>query len=124
VTSGYPTVGTHTFTVTNPDGGADTVTFVVAKAHITNMTPTSITHNTSVTVTITGTGFVKSGSTTPTVTVDGSSSGVSAVTISSTTKVTFTYKITNTKGTYTYPVQVTSKDGTVSDIYSWVVVSS
>ena len=33
-------------------------------------------------------------------------------------------KITNTKGTYTYPVQVTSKDGSVSDIYSWVVTSS
>jgi Tfp pilus assembly protein PilV len=124
VTSGYPTVGTHTFTVTNPDGGADTVTFVVARAHITNMTPTSITHGSKVTVTITGTGFVTSGSTTPAVTVDGSSSGVSSVKVSSTTKVTFKYTITGAKDTYSYPVQVTSKDGTVSDIYTWVVKSS
>ena len=38
--------------------------------------------------------------------------------------MTFKYKITNTKGTYSYPVQVTSKDGTVSDIFTWVVTSS
>jgi hypothetical protein len=120
----FPAIGTHTFTVTNPDGGSDSQTFVVAKAHITSMTPTSITHNTSVTVTINGTNFVTSGSTTPVVTVNGSTTNVSAVTISSTTKVTFTYKITNTKGTYNYPVQVTSKDGTVSDIFTWVVTSS
>jgi hypothetical protein len=40
------------------------------------------------------------------------------------TSVTFKYTITSTKNTYTYPVQVTSKDGSVSDVYSWVVTSS
>jgi Tfp pilus assembly protein PilV len=122
--SAFPALGGHTFTVTNPDGGTATGTFTVAKAHITSMSPTTIAHGTQVTVTITGTNFVTSGATTPAVTVNGSATGVTTVSIASTTSVTFKYTITSTKGTYTYPVQVTSKDGSVSDVFSWVVTSS
>jgi hypothetical protein len=122
--SGYPSSGSHTFTVINPDGGSDTGTFTVTGGHITGVSPTSIKHGKSATVTITGTGFVTSGFGTATVTVNGSTSGVSSVTISSSSKVTFKYTITSAKGSYALPVQVTSKDGSVSDVFSWVVTSS
>ncbi len=120
-----PAAGTHTFTVTNPDGGSDTGTFTVtgAQAHISSISPTSIKHGTRVTVTITGSGFVTAGRSTPVVTVDGSTHGVSSVRIASTTKVTFRYRITSTRDTYSYPVQVTSEDGSVSDTFTWVVQS-
>ncbi len=120
-----PAAGTHVFTVTNPDGGSDTGTFTVTggTAQITDISPPWIAHGSRVTVTITGTGFVASGSDTPRVTVDGSTSGVSSVRIRNSTKVTFRYRITSTTGIYTLPVQVTSKDGTVSDSYDWVVQS-
>jgi type II secretory pathway pseudopilin PulG len=120
-----PGSGTHTFVVTNPDGGSDSVNFaVVAIAHITSVSPGSITHNRSVTVTITGSNFVTSGGVSPSVSVNRSTNGVSSVNIVSSTKVTFKYRITNTRGVYTYPVQVTSEDGTVSDAFDWVVTSS
>jgi prepilin-type N-terminal cleavage/methylation domain-containing protein len=120
----FPAIGSHTFAVTNPDGGSGSVTFMVAKAHISSMSPITIAHGTQVTVTITGTNFVTSGAVTPTVTVNGATTGVTTVTIVSATSVTFKYTISSTKATYTYPVQVTSKDGTVSDVFSWVVTSS
>ena len=122
-----PAAGTHTFTVTNPDGGSDSVTFAVTSgrfSRISSLSTTSIRHGRTASVTIIGTGFVRSGPTTPRVTVNGSSAGVSSVNVSSATKVTFRYTITRTRGTYTYPVQVTSKDGTVSDVFNWVVKSS
>lgn len=120
--SAFPIGGVHTVTITNPDGGSDSDTFTVTP-HIASISPTSIAHGTTKTgITLTGTGFVTAGSTTAKVTVNGVAA--TTVVIGSTTSVTFTYTMTSTKGTFTYPVVVTSKDGSVSDTYSWVVTSS
>ena len=120
-----PAAGDHVFTVTNPDNGSDSGSFTVTGggAQITDVSPQWISHGSRVTVTITGTGFVTSGGTTPQVTVDGSTRGVSRVRIVSSTTVTFRYRITSVKGFYSLPIEVTSKDGTVSDAYDWMVWS-
>jgi Tfp pilus assembly protein PilV len=120
-----PSTGTHTFTVTNPDGASDTGTFTVtaatSKPHITGVSPNFFQHGTQVTLTISGTGFITTGGKKQAVTINGSSSGVSSVSIVNSTTVTLKFT-TNSTFYGTVPVQVTSRDGTVSDVYNWTVL--
>ena len=107
-----PAAGSHTFTVTNPDGGSATDTFTVY-AHISNATPNNnwVHSGTTKTVTLTGTGFVAGSST---VKVNGLTTGVSSVSITSTTNGTFKYKF-STAGSYT--IQLVNSNGSVTDLY-------
>jgi hypothetical protein len=110
-----PVAGSHTFTVTNPDGGTATDAFIT-NPHISNATTSSWAHsNTSKTVTLTGTGFVI-GSTT--IKVAGSTTGVTNVSVTSATSASFK-RVFSTAGNYT--IQLVNSDGSVSDIYTVTV---
>jgi Tfp pilus assembly protein PilV len=115
-----PAFGTHTFVVTNPDGGNGSRTFVVT-THIVSLTPTSWAKNTSKLVTITAANFVTTGGGSAKISVNGSN-----ITLASLTSTTATFSFTSnaSAGPHTYPVQVTNKDGTLSDIFNWTVTGT
>ncbi len=113
-----PAGGSHTFTVTNPDGGNASKSFTVKAPTITNVGPDSVKRNTTNTFTITSAGndFVPG---TATVTLSGGiSETISGVTATA-GQVQFNYTTTNTRKTYSVYVQVTFSDGSTSNVYPW-----
>ena len=111
-----PAAGSHTFSVTNPDGGTASDAFI-ANPHISNATSSTgwARSGTSKTITLTGTGFVV-GSTT--IKVSGSTTGVTNVSVTSGTSATFK-RVFSTAGNYT--IQLVNSDGSVSDLYTVTV---
>ncbi|MCW2548649.1 MAG: hypothetical protein JWN96_3109, partial [Mycobacterium sp.] len=113
-----PAAGSHTFAVTN-SGDASTASdaFVMAKSHITGITPLTVTHSgTAQLVTVAGSSFVNTGTGTLSVMVNGSATNVSAVTFFSASSITFKYVFATANPAFSMAVQVTNKDTTVSDI--------
>lgn len=111
-----PAAGSHSFSVTNLDGGTATDSFMV-NPHIATVSPASFAHNTSTAkaISLTGTGFVV-GSTT--IKVNGSTTGVTNVSVTSATAASFK-RIFSTAGTYT--IQLFNSDGSISDTISVTV---
>ena len=79
----FPAVGTHTFTVTNPDGGNASKTFVVTVNPLSFATGPDPSTPTNKTFTLTG-GTFRSGAT---VKLDGSSSNIASAVVNSTTQM-------------------------------------
>ncbi|HVV75539.1 MAG TPA: prepilin-type N-terminal cleavage/methylation domain-containing protein [Mycobacteriales bacterium] len=108
--------GSCTITLTNPDGGTTSFTETVTRISISGMTESSKTvrRTTTYTWTVTGTAFSTSGL--PTVTLSETASGttrsltVSAVTVNSSSQLTFNATPFNT-GRANYTVTVTNPSG-------------
>ncbi|MCU1601046.1 MAG: hypothetical protein JWO22_1755 [Frankiales bacterium] len=104
--TGGATPGPYNITVVNPDGGRDTLPYVVNPLpNITGTSPTPIPGNTPTTVTLTGTGF-QSG-----LSIAASSGSVANATWGSATSATFTYTGLQLGGTVTFTL--TNPDGGV-----------
>jgi prepilin-type N-terminal cleavage/methylation domain-containing protein len=112
--------GTDTVTLYNTDGSSATYTFTVnAAPTLSTLSPSSVTHSTLTTFTLTGTGF-QAGATVA-VTYQGTAKAVSNVTVSSATQITFKFtpSASPTSGTATIVVTVTNPDGgTVSKTFT------
>lgn len=104
--SGTAAVGSHTLTVTNPDGPSDSGAFTITQAPValTSVSPASVLTGTSKAMTLTGTGFAPG----ITVSVDSGGGTLGAVTLTGTTRLTFNFT-GGTVGTHTFTV--TNKDG-------------
>jgi hypothetical protein len=108
VTSGAAT-GTRDVTVVQPDGGRTVCVgcFTVNPgATVTGVTPPTVAHGDSATLTITGTGFVKGA----TVDVSGAGVSVGKTTWVSSTKMTAAVNVTNKAATGLRSVSVTNPD--------------
>ena len=108
-----PAIGTHTFTVTNPDGGSATGTFsVVSNAMtVTGVSPSSMTYKSTRTFTISGTNFPTSGIT---VKLDGSTTLISTVTRNSASQLTVALQGDPSVGSHTFSVSSGTGSGTAS----------
>ncbi|MBV9292204.1 MAG: prepilin-type N-terminal cleavage/methylation domain-containing protein [Frankiales bacterium] len=101
--------GTDTLTVYNTDGGTDTYVLTVNPAPtMTGLSPNSVSKSSTVTWTLTGTGF-QSGATVS-ATYKGSARVLSNITINAST-ITFKFTTTNNTGPITVAVTVTNPDG-------------
>jgi prepilin-type N-terminal cleavage/methylation domain-containing protein len=105
------TTKTDTFTLTNPDGGTTTYSIGVAPTVTTLTASPSIKHSTATTWTVTGTGFVTTGTTTITLKEGATTLTVSSVAVASTTSITFKATTTASTTSQSFVLTVTNPDG-------------
>ncbi len=120
-----PAAGSHTFTVTNPDGGYATGTFSVTSAGptITNVNPDSAGRYTTKTFTVSGTGFI-AGSSNVTVYLTGAVTKTISYQTASSTQLSFNYRTPYYAGTYQINVRLKFGNGSYSNTYAWTLVTS
>ena len=110
-------LGTHTLTVTNPDGSTASDPFTVVAPVISDVGPDTVTKNVSTVFTIVGTNFLGTGTQ---ILINGSPGTVTA---SSTTSTAVKFSYSAPAGTYSVTVQLKFADGTVSNTFPWTLVA-
>jgi Tfp pilus assembly protein PilV len=124
----YPSIGAHSFTLTNPDTGSDTEPFTITTATfgaISGITPTSVSATASnTTFTVAGTGFVTGNGT---VTLNGAPTGNTdynlSLSVTSSTRATFVVPTLPGAGTYPITVNLNYSNGTISPDFTWTLTT-
>ncbi|HEX3824343.1 MAG TPA: prepilin-type N-terminal cleavage/methylation domain-containing protein [Mycobacteriales bacterium] len=111
------TTKSDTITLTNPSDGG-TVSFTLNVIPVISNLAGTLTHSSSSSFTITGSGFVTAGTTTVTLTENGTTLTTSSVTVGSTTSITFKATPSSTRGSRSFVVKVTNPDGSVSATFT------